>query len=152
MGAETVLPFPYTQGAFQTSRDELIPLLSPEMYAACEQSGFLFDYLQYVPINEFGMPQFYAKPPRSLTNSTARNFIYPIKEGLFVHIFPDVSGARDHYIAVEPTVVTNIDHLMPQVEARLVAWAEEIGRIDDKEEKKRLLIELIDQICATSVP
>ncbi len=152
MGAETVLPFPYTQGSFQTSRDELIPLLSPEMYAACEQSGFLFDYLQYVPINEFGMPHYYAKPPRSLTNSTTRNFIYPIKEGLFVHIYPDVAGARDHYIAIEPTVVTNIDHLMPQVEARLVAWAEEIGRIEDKEEKKRLLIELIDQICATSVP
>lgn len=150
MGAQTVLPFPYTQGVIQTPREQLIPMLTPELMAACQQSSFLFDYLQYVPISEVGMPQYYVKPPRSLTNSPIRNLIYPTKEGLFVHIFPDSSGARDHYIAIEPTVVTNIDHLMPQVESRLVVWAEEIGRIEDKEEKKKLLIELIDQICTTS--
>ena len=74
------------------------------------------------------------------------------KKGLFVHIFPDPSGARDHYIAVEPTVVTNIDDIMPEVETKLVSWAEEIGRTEDVEEKKKLLIELIDQICTTTPP
>ena len=79
--------------------------------------------------------------------------IYPTKEGLFVHIYPDFTGARDHYIAIEPTVVTDICATScPQVEAKLVAWAEEIGRTEDKEEKKKLLIELIDQICTTTAP
>jgi flagellar protein FlaI len=151
MGAQTVLPFPFTPGVVHTRKEDLLPLLPPELLAACQQSAVLLDYLQYVPINEVGIPKFYTKPPRSLSQSRERNIIYPTKEGLYTHIFPDTSGARDHYIAVEPPVVTNVDHLLPQVESKLVMWAEEIGRTEDKEEKKRLLMDLIDQICETSV-
>lgn len=152
MSAQTVLPFPYTPGVIQTRKEDLIPLLSPELLAACQQSPMLMNYLQYVPIQDVGLPRYYAKPPRSLAQSSDRNLIYPTKEGLFTHIYPDHTGARDHYIALEPTVVTNVDHLLPHVESKLVAWAEEIGRTEDKEEKKKLLIELIDQICGTNVP
>ena len=151
MGAQTVLPFPFTQGVFQTRKDELLTLLPPELLAACQQSAVLLDYLQYVPINEVGIPKYYAKPPRNLGLTRERNIIYPTKEGLYTHIYPDASGARDHYIAIEPPVVTNIEHLLPQVEAKLVVWAEEIGRTEDKEEKKKLLVDLIDQICETGV-
>ncbi len=152
MGAQTVLPFPFDRASVQTSKDELIALLTPELRAACEESDFLFDYLQYVPITEFGVPEYYAKPPRTLGLNGQRNLIYPIKEGLFVHVFPDPSGARDYYIAIEPTVVTNVDDIMPEVENKLVSWAEEIGRTEDVDEKKKLLIELIDQICTTTPP
>src|SRR5579862_8288839 len=105
MVAQTVLPFEFQRETIRTGREELLTQLSPELRAACEQSDFLFDYLQYVPIKEIGIPQFYAKPPRTLGQSPNRNFIYPIQEGLFVHIYADSSGARDHYIAIEPTVV-----------------------------------------------
>ena len=152
MGAQTVLPFPFDRASVQTPKDELIAALSPELRSVCEEHDFLFDYLQYVPIAEFGMPEYYAKPPRTLSLSDNRNLIYPIKEGLFVHIFPDRSGARDYYIAIEPTVVTNVDDIMPQVENKLVSWAEEIGRTENLDEKKKLLVELIDQICTTTPP
>ncbi len=149
MGAQTVLPFQFDRTCIQTRRDELLPQLSAELRAACEQADYLLDYLQYVPINEVGIPEYYLKPPRTLGQGSTRNIIYPTKEGLFVHIYPDTTGARDHYIAIEPTVMTDIDRLIPQVETKLVAWAEEIGRTEDKEEKKKLLIDLIDQICTT---
>ncbi len=152
MGALTVLPFPFDRATVQTPKEELLPLLSPELRAVCEESAFLLDYLQYVPIKDEGVPTYYAKPPRTLGLSDERNLIYPIKEGLFVHIFPDHTGARDYYIAVEPTVVTNVDDIMPEVENKLVSWAEEIGRTEDVDEKRKLLIELIDQICTTTAP
>ncbi len=152
MGAQTVLPFPFDRAAPQTPKEELLPLLSPELREVCAEAAFLLDYLQYVPIKEFGVPAYYAKVPRTLGLTNDRNLIYPIKEGLFVHIFPDPSGARDYYIAVEPTVVTNVDDIMPEVENKLVSWAEEIGRTEDADEKKKLLIELIDQICTTTPP
>jgi flagellar protein FlaI len=152
MGAQTVLPFPYEPGRVLTRKEELLPLLPPELSEACQQSSYLLDYLQYVPIDEVGIPQYYAKPPRSLANGSERNLIYPTKEGLFTHIYPDFAGARDHYICIEPTIVTNVDEFLPDVESRLVVWAEEIGRTEDKDEKKQLLYDLIDQICATGTP
>jgi flagellar protein FlaI len=148
MVTHTVLPFTY-DGCLNTE-DQLRSVLSQRLLEAREQSPFLAEYMQHLPIAEIGAPAYYQKPTRSLAQMERRNFIYPIKEGLFVHIYPDSSGARDHYISIEPTTVVNIDHLMPQVDEKLVAWAEEIGRLEDKEEKKKLLLQLIDTICTTS--
>ncbi|HVO41237.1 MAG TPA: type II/IV secretion system ATPase subunit [Aggregatilineales bacterium] len=149
--AQTVLPFPFVDGAqggyglLQDVREQL----SPALQEACAQSTFLAAYMQKLPIDEIGVPAFYPKPTRSLAGLERKNLIYPIKEGLFVHIYPDPSGARDYYISIEPTVVCNIDHLIPQVDEKLVVWAEEIGRTEDKEEKKALLLSIVDTICAT---
>ena len=152
MVAQTVLPFEFKRETMLTGKEELLAQLSPELRTTCEQCDFLFDYLQYVPIKEIGVPEYYAKPPRTLGLNSNRNVIYPIEDGLFVHLYSDLSGGRDHYVAIEPTVVTNIADLLPEVEGKLVAWAEEIGRTEDKDEKRKLLIELIDQICTTTAP
>jgi flagellar protein FlaI len=45
--------------------------------------------------------------------------------------------------------VVDVDRVMPQIEERLLVWAEEIGRLEDIEEKKTLLLKLIDTICTT---
>jgi flagellar protein FlaI len=141
-------PTPHVNGAWQS----LYAQLSPALQEACNQSAFLAAYIRMLPIEEIGIPDYYAKPSRSLGNLERRNLIYPIKDGLFVHIYPDGSGARDHHVAIEPTTVANIDHLMQQIDQRLVAWAEEIGRTEDKEEKKQLLLRIIETICTTQRP
>ncbi len=149
--AQSILPFPFKPEEL-TPRDKLLAMVSPELRKACEQSTFLTGYLQHVPLDEIGVPAFYAKPTRSMSQLPVRNLIYPIKEGLFVHIYPDANGGRDNYISIEPTVVVPIDHLMPELEERLVLWAEEIGRLEDKEEKKSLLLQLIDNFYTTTRP
>src|SRR5690606_16974404 len=105
--------------------------------------------LRVLPIHEIGVPEYYEKPSRSLGSLDYRNLIYAIKEGLYVHIYPDLLGSRDHHIAIEPTSVVPIDHLMPVIDQKLVAWAEDIGRIEDTEEKRAFLLKLIDHICTT---
>ena len=149
--AQTVLPFPFVDGAqgIYGLAENVREMLSPALQEACEQSTFLSAYIQKLPLEQIGVPDYYAKPTRSLGGLKRKNLIYPIKDGLFVHIYPDESGARDYYICIEPTVVVNIDHLIPQVDTKLVAWAEEIGRTEDKDEKKALLLSLIDSICTT---
>jgi flagellar protein FlaI len=144
--AQTILPFSYEQA---NPGAQVLTMLSPQLQEACEKSPFLNAYVQHLPIEEIGAPTYYPKLARSLGLLERRNLIYPIKEGLFVHIYPDLSGARDYYISIEPTVVVSIDHLMPAIDEKLVFWAEEIGRLDDKEEKKKLLTQLIDTICTT---
>ncbi len=147
--AQNVLPFPFDIDQPQSTWDELCPKLSPALQEACAGSPFLTAYMLYLPIDEIGAPEYHTKPPRSLGNAEYKNFIYPIKEGLFVHLYPDTTGMRDHYISIEPPIVVQTDHLMPQIEEKLVVWAEEIGAIEDKEEKKAYLINLVDSICTT---
>lgn len=148
MGAKTVLPFPFTPGQPITPRAKLLPQLPTELQAVCNESEFLIEYLQYMPIDRYGIPQYYEKPPRSLGSEGIRNIIYPIKENLFVHILPDESGARDHYIPIEPTTVTPVGDLISKVDQRLVAFAEELGRTEEKEAKRKFLLELVDRFCA----
>ena len=145
--ARSVVPFTVDRKAPRVSGKELRNLLPPPLLEACEQSPFLVEYLKYLPMDEIGVPEFYEKPPRGLAE---HNLIYPIKDGLFVHIYPDTTGMRDHHVAIEPTTIIDIDHLMPEIETKLVAWAEDIGRLEDEEEKRKLILQILDTICTTT--
>lgn len=147
--ALSVLPFEFCLEPVY-SLEQLQTMLAPTLLEACSKSTFLTSYLQRIPLEKIGIPEFYAKPSRALGNIEYKNFIYPIKEGLFVHIYPDPSGARDHYVSIEPSIVVDTDRLMPRIEEKLVLWAEDIGRLENPEEKKSFLLQLIDTLCTTS--
>lgn len=148
---EVVIPFPF-ETVTPTPLASLRDAMSPALQEACEKSNFLAAYVQRLSPDDLATLQYHAKPARNLGQLAVRNIIYAIKDGLFVHIYPDATGSRDHYIPIEPTTGVKIDHLMPDVDERLVMWAEEIGRIEDKEEKRAFLLELIDGICTTQKP
>jgi len=147
--AQTVLPFEFCPEPIISIQD-LQAMIPPIFQEAVAQSPFLAAYMQRLPLNTIGVPEYHPKPSRALGNAEYKNFIYPIKDGLFVHIYPDPSGARDHYVSIEPSIVVNTDEMMPRIEDRLVMWAEDIGRIEDKDEKKAFLLQLIDSLCTTS--
>lgn len=148
--AQTVLPFTLDKRSLNGHTAEFMSQLPDTLREACNESPFLASYVKGLPIDEIGIPEYYPKPARSLSGLDYRNLIYPIGEGLFVHIYPDVLGARDHHIAIEPTIIVDVEDLIPEVENRLVHWAEEIGRIEDKEEKRVLLLDLVDKICTSN--
>jgi flagellar protein FlaI len=97
-------------------------------------------------MGEVGTPVYCPKPSRGMES---QNVIYPIKGGLFVHIYPDPGGQRDYYISIEPTMGLALDPVIAQVEVALMHWAEKIGQIEDEEEKKQLLTNLVEQMCVT---
>ncbi|MBZ0301540.1 MAG: type II/IV secretion system ATPase subunit [Anaerolineae bacterium] len=150
--ARSVLPFVPGPALSQSDWQQLRARLSPELQQACDQSPFLVEYLKVLPIDEIGVPDYYEKPSRGLSGLDYRNLIYAIKDGLYVHIYPDPVGTRDHHVSIEPSTVVQIDPYMPQVDQKLVAWAEEIGRIEDREEKQAFLLQLIDLVCTTERP
>ncbi len=146
--ASTVLPFAFDLEK-RSGFDELRPHLSKELREACERSPHLAEYLRRLPSDEAGVPAYYPKLTSSLSLLEYRNLIYPLEQGLYVHIYPDSAGARDHYICIEPTTVTDIEEPLALVEERLIAWAEEIGRMEGDDEKREFLLQLIDNLCTT---
>ncbi|MBK8933548.1 MAG: Flp pilus assembly complex ATPase component TadA [Chloroflexi bacterium] len=153
--SQSVLPFPFQTGGAQCNHGvgcSLQMVLPPPLRDACERADFLADYLHQVPLGDIGIPVYYPTLSRKLQLLERRNLIYPIDGGLFVHIYPDAVAARDHYVSIEPTVMVNLDEVMLKIDERLVEWAEDIGEVVDEEEKKQMLLKLLDQICTTELP
>lgn len=125
-------------------------VLPPALQEACERSPFLADYVQHLPLDELGVPDYYPKLSRDLQKLAHRNLIYPIKGGLYVHIYPDETGERDYYISIEPSLLVDVEALMPRVETRLLQYAEEIGRAATEDEKRETLLRILEAICTTS--
>ncbi|MCA9874684.1 MAG: Flp pilus assembly complex ATPase component TadA [Anaerolineales bacterium] len=153
--SQSVLPFSYQTGGAQCDHGAgctLQSVLPLPLREACDQADFLADYLHHVPLGDIGIPVYYPKLSRKLQSLERRNLIYPIDGGLFVHIYPDAVAARDHYVSIEPTVMVDLDEVMTQIDERLVEWAEDIGQVEDEDEKKEVLLKLLDQICTTQPP
>ncbi|MCL4393800.1 MAG: type II/IV secretion system ATPase subunit [Chloroflexi bacterium] len=111
---------------------------------ACEQSESLFAYLHLVPMDKIGVPEYYPKLTRDQSYLERRNLIYPIENGLFVHIYPNDKGDRDTYVPIEPDLTVNLLAIMPQIETKLLDWVEEIGSAETDEAKTVALVKAID--------
>jgi len=143
---------PFSKERLEIGREHLYgcnlhPLLPKPLQEICAEKGFLMEYLHYIPIGEVGVPAYYPQLSRELEKQGVRNLIYPIKDGLFVHIYPDAQDRRDFYIPIEPSTTLELDHLMERVESKLLDVAEEIGRAETEEEKRQVLLKSIERIC-----
>jgi flagellar protein FlaI len=151
--AYTALPFSHdnTDSACDHGTNcSLNSILPKPLQKAYEEKAFLADYLHLVPMDEIGIPDYYPKLNRSLKDLEERNLIYPIEGDLFVHIYPNPTGERDYYIAIEPHTTVNLDEIVPEVETHLLDWAEKIGAAETPEEKEEILLEAIDKIVSTN--
>lgn len=151
--AQMELPFAYEKSNSGRARDSnrrLHSLLPKPLQKACAENNFLDDYLHWLPIDEIGVPDYYPRLSRNLKDLAVRNLIYQIKDGLFIHIYPDPTSARDIYIPIEPHMTVDLEDIMPEVEAKLLDWAEEIGLAETEEEKKEALVRAIDEIVTTN--
>jgi flagellar protein FlaI len=147
------LPFVYEQsndGCDHGPGCSLNSVLPKRLQEACAEHSYLSDYLHLVPMGEIGIPDFYPTLSRALRDLEERNLIYPVGQGLFVHVYPDATGARDYYIPVEPQLTVDLETIMPQVEDRLLKWAEEIGRAETSGERKETLSKALDSILTSN--
>jgi len=125
-------------------------ILPTRLQEACAEHSHLSDYLHLVPMGEIGIPDYYPKLTRALQDLEERNLIYPIQDGLFIHIYPGQSSERDFYIAVEPHLSVDLSALMPQVEDRLVDYAEEIGAAETVEGRREILTKALDNMLSSN--
>ena len=151
--ASAELPFSYQQssdGCDHGPGCSLNTVLPKRLQEACAEHSHLSDYLHMVPMGEIGIPDYYPTLTQALSDLEERNLIYPVGDGLFIHIYPNTAAARDYYIAVEPHLTVDLSALIPEVEDRLVDWAEEIGQQETPAEKKETILKALDRILTTN--
>lgn len=149
--AEIGLPFPRSRiiDAARGSGANPLSRFPEALRRAAEEKLYLRAYLQGLPIDEIGVPQYYPELSRSLQSLPVRNLIYPIKQGLFVHIYPDTMGERDYYIPITPELPVDLGNLLEEVDLRLLDWAEEIGQAEEGE-RAQVFLRCLDMLCTTA--
>ena len=151
--ASVVLPFAHDQKNSDCTHGpgcSLRAVLPRPLRDECDQHFFLSEYLHWLPLDDIGVPTFYPKLSRELAYLERRNLIYPIEGGLFIHLYPDVTGDRDHYIPIEPDSTLDLSDISPQVEDKLLDWVEEIGAAETDDDKRIALLKAVDASVTTT--
>ncbi|MHC1567414.1 MAG: type II/IV secretion system ATPase subunit [Candidatus Syntropharchaeia archaeon] len=113
-----------------------------------DENRHVLTYLHMLPLEKIGIPKFYPKLSRELKDIKHPNLIYPVGNGISIHIYPDKNDIRDYYIPIEPILFQKIDELLLEVEEALVDLVDILeGATEDMEEKKALLEEGLKKIC-----
>lgn len=150
--AKTLFPFPEDRltGKAPGFRPNPLSAFPENLQQAARDSDFLAIYLVALPIDEIGVPDYYAEPSRELQKlPPLRNLIYPTKDGLFVHIYPDAKDERDYYVPIEPHIGVPLSGLERKVDRKFLEMAEEISESSDDEERRQVFVSCLDRICTT---
>ena len=123
-------------------------MLPKELRTLSKQKPHLWEYLHQLPIEKVGIPDFHAELDRDMSDLSTPNLIYPLSNGNFVHIFPDLKDARNYYISIEPGMNEDLSDVIDHVETLLVDYVgdfEEGG--DDNRRRTELLLKSLDKVC-----
>ncbi|MCA9831667.1 MAG: type II/IV secretion system ATPase subunit [Dehalococcoidia bacterium] len=123
---------------------ELAEALPYELQEACQDAQHLWQYLQMFPMEEIGVPDFVPKLQRG---SKSRNIIYPVGDGVFIHIFDDPMDARNWYMAIEPMLLADLDGVLGELDHILLDYVEDLVDTEDKDVRRESLIKLLTKVC-----
>jgi len=127
---------------------ELYQALSPPLQEAAQEQLHLFEYLHWLPIDEVGVPRYYAKLTRKMEEMKQPNIIYPLTEGIFAHVLLDDKDTRNHYIVIEPTLTMELEETMSQVESRCIEFGDQLPEFDAEGDKERQLLHYVEQMTS----
>jgi archaeal flagellar protein FlaI len=148
---EILLPFKLPDPKTRKKSDScnILSLLSKPTQLLVGKNPHLLEYLEMIPLDDYGMPKFYEKLDREVGSTPNPNLIYPVKEGVFTHILYDHGDGRNSYIPIEPILISNIDPLMLEVEKKLLEMSDKLGdfAIKTMDEKKDAFLKCVDEIC-----
>ena len=137
-------------GSFNLSwllNSQMFKQLPEELQEESTNHLHLGEYLYGLPVEKIGIPAYYAKPTKELRLMEYRNLIYPIGDGIYIHLCPDMEDSRDFYLAIEPSMSTSVVDLMEEVDRRLINYVDELKQADDNEDRADILLRCLDRIC-----
>ena len=129
----------------------LYKMLPKKMQKSTRSAVHLLEYLHSVPVNDVGIPEYYATLDRKLKDKKNLNLIYPVAEGIFIHIMNDPEGGRAYYIAIEPRLSASIDEkeMVNRIESQLLDYADDFEDAETPEELNDAFIRVLEKITRT---
>jgi len=126
----------------------LFRMLPKELRDKSKEKAHLWEYLHLLPIEKVGVPEYHEVLDRGMGEKKNPNLIYPAGDEIFIHIYPDVTDARDYYIPIEPGMTEDLSIAMEQVEVLLVDYVSDLeGGNGGGEKLAQLLLKSLDKVC-----
>ena len=98
-------------------------------------------------LEKMGVPEYHEALGRNMGEIKYSNLIYPVASSIYIHIRPNRSNPRHHYIAIEPGMDQDITAIMRQAELRLVDFVSDLDSVDDAEGRAGVLLNSLDRFC-----
>jgi len=143
------LPFPdigWSDGSHVSSSCAVCGPLPAELRELVDEHAHLRRYLHTLPVAETGSPEYHAKLDRKAGANESPNLIYPVGNATFAHILADAHDARNYYIPIEPTILSDYDSLMEIVEELLVDAVHKYHQPENNEEQREVLLNALDRV------
>lgn len=147
MSTARVLPFEIEPQDVAQPPPAVAAALPEPLRSEAERAPHLFDYLQSLPLETLGVPSFHKGLSRAMGDMQHPNVVYPVGDGVYVHIRPDPGDARDWYVPIEPVGTAGVQRIMPVVENRLIDYVALLSTAETDEEKAATLDAVMDRIC-----
>ncbi|MBI4311452.1 MAG: type II/IV secretion system ATPase subunit [Chloroflexi bacterium] len=106
----------------------------------------LMDYLHVMPVEELGIPKYVPELSRKMGDLKNPNIIYPVRDHLFVHIYPDAKDSRNVYASIEPGMFDNVDEVIQDIELRFLGFVHELEAYKSVEERRAILLSSLDRV------
>jgi flagellar protein FlaI len=144
-----LLPFSSKEGETpknEMSEEELLQLLPEPFQEVCKQNKHLLDYLRLIPIDLAGVPEYCTKLTRAQGDKQPKNFIYPVADNIFVHIYSEPGSSRPYYMPIDPSLAQDMSEVMLRVEGKLIDVAGGLSAAESDKEKTEAMLKLIEKV------
>ena len=122
--------------------------LPPQLQEESKAHTHLCEYLCALPVEVIGIPGYASWLTKDMREY--RNLIYPVGEGIYIHLYPDVKDCRDFYIAIEPCSQPSMSQLIEQVDRRLIDYVDELKNAVGHVGRAEVFLRCLDRICTLS--
>ena len=132
----------------------IVKLLGKELQVEVASAEHLMDYIHDLDIDVIGIPEYHPELDRRVGDMKDPNIIYPIKGGLYVHVFPDPKDSRNFYYAIEPGMTVPSKDLMEMLEDKLVDYVDDLDDLGgrDRIDRRKMLLAILKKICVIVKP
>ena len=128
-------------------------MLPESLQEESKKTEFLLEYIHGLAMEEIGVPEYVAKLERGMGDLKNPNLIYPIDQGLYIHVYPDPADVRNFYVPIEPGMADDNRDLMEELEERLVDFVDDLEDMTgDRARKAAVLRRILKQACVVVKP
>lgn len=129
----------------------LFQSLNPDMQEQAFLNIHLWSYLEGLDPEEVGIPEFVPRLSKNLKSDSLNNFLYPVGNKVFIHLYTAEGEARDRYIAIEPASSVMKSGLMDEVDEKLIDYVGELQAVvgEEKQVREEVLTSILEKVCDT---
>ena len=112
----------------------------------CKNNLHLLQYINMLPLDKMEMPKYYEKITLKMLGMKDPNIIYPVTNGVFVHVMPNPEDIRDYYIAIEPSIIDGQEKILEEIELRLADHIEDLSDVIDSSNRLDTIMGIVDKL------